>query len=202
MNEKQAELTSALLDGELDGVVEQQTVTELLQAQSTGRDRFARYRLIGDAMRGDVAIDASAIAVRVRAALEDEPVVLAPSRSRAPRWIKPVSGAALAASVAAAAIVIAPSMMTAPDEAVPAVTIAEAPALQVMPVAVSPEPAGLTGEPGGELAVTAPDNRWQAIDPALQDRLNRLLIEHHEFSGRTGINGPVSHVGLVNYDAR
>ena len=114
MNEKQAELTSALLDGELDGAAERQVVTELLQAQSAGMDRYARYRLIGDAMRGDAVIDASTVATRVRVALEDEPVVLAPSRSRAPRWIKPVTGAALAASVAAAAIVIAPSMMTAP----------------------------------------------------------------------------------------
>jgi hypothetical protein len=40
------------------------------------------------------------------------------------------------------------------------------------------------------------------VDPELQARLNRLVIEHHEFSGRTGIYGPVSHIGLVNYEGR
>ena len=32
--------------------------------------------------------------------------------------------------------------------------------------------------------------------------LNRLVIEHHEFGGRTGINGPVPHIGLVSYGSR
>jgi hypothetical protein len=36
----------------------------------------------------------------------------------------------------------------------------------------------------------------------MAERLNRLVIEHHEFGGRTGINGPVAHIGLVNYAGR
>ena len=203
MKQEQAELASALLDGELDGPVEQQAVNELLRGDAADRERSARYCMIGDAMRGESLIDATTIAARVRDALEDEPVVLAPSPNPAPRWIKPVSGAALAASVAAVAIVFAPGMMTtAPDHGVSTVTIAEAPTPQVVPVATGTEPARVLEDPESELASSTPDDRWQAIDPVLQDRLNRLLIEHHEFSGRTGVRGPVSHVGLVDYDGR
>ena len=203
MNEKQAELTSAFLDGELDELAERRVVKELLQAATADRDRYARYRLIGDAMRGEAVVDTTTVPARVRAALADEPVVLAPSRSRASAWLKPVTGVALAASVAAVAIVVAPGMMTAPEETGSPVNIAQAPALQAIPVAVSSEPAVRPTEPDtARVASNGSKNRWQAIDPALQDRLNRLLIEHHEFSGRTGVNGPVSHVGMVSYDGR
>ena len=44
--------------------------------------------------------------------------------------------------------------------------------------------------------------RWQALNQDLENRLNRLVIEHHEFGGRTGINGPVPHIGLVSYGTR
>jgi hypothetical protein len=44
--------------------------------------------------------------------------------------------------------------------------------------------------------------RWQALNQDLENRLNRLVIEHHEFGGRTGVNGPVPHIGLVSYGSR
>ena len=47
MNEEQTELTSALLDGELDAASQERVVTSLLGGDPEGRACYARYRLIG-----------------------------------------------------------------------------------------------------------------------------------------------------------
>lgn len=201
MNTKQAELVSALSDGELDAATLDTVVSSMAEEHSEGRERLARYRLIGDTLRGETAMDASGIAAGVRDALRDEPVVLAPARARPPRWLKPATGVALAASVAAAAIVIAPGMMSSHENGASTVVVAQTPALPIAPALVGAGSAAGTSAARDETGEAAKE-RWQAIDPELQSRLNRLVIEHHEFSGRTGINGPVSHIGLVNYEGR
>jgi sigma-E factor negative regulatory protein RseA len=201
MNVKQAELTSALLDGELDGVSQDRVVTSLLEGDGEARASFARYRLIGDTLRGESSVNAASVASAVSAALQDEPAILAPPRARPSRWLRPVAGAALAASVAAVAIVIAPGMMTPPNEASSPLVVAQEPEARMAPTLVAAGPAirsQAAGSGPGDVAA----ERWQALDPELQARLNRLVIEHHEFSGRTGISGPVSHIGLVNYEGR
>ena len=54
MNDKQSELTSALLDGELDSDAQQRAISAILGAgRQEELDRFGRYRLIGDVMRGE-----------------------------------------------------------------------------------------------------------------------------------------------------
>lgn len=198
MNEQHAELSSALLDGEIDDGSHDRIVGQLLKAPPGSLEQFARYRLIGDAIRGETPMLAEGVAQRVSAALADEPVVLAP-RGRAARWVRPLTGVALAASVATAALVIAPGMLDPADDRV-------APQMVVSPAAVAGLSPSLVSAPTGREPATAtteaPERKWQAVDEALRDRLNRLVIEHHEFSGRTGINGPVSHIGLVSYEGR
>jgi hypothetical protein len=69
----------------------------------------------------------------------------------------------------------------------------------MVPTLVAAGPA----EPAVRPIDTAEGNgRWQALDADLENRLNRLVIEHHEFGGRSGINGPVPHIGFVSYEAR
>lgn len=198
MNENQRELTSALLDGELDRDAQHRAVSAVLAAGPEELERFGRYRLMGDIMRGEAAVLATPIAVRVHRALQDEPVVLAPRRAAA-QWLRPVTGLALAASVAAAAVVLAPQLLTQPREGGASPQIAAAtqrPA--AAPILVAANPA----EPALAADTAAPGTRWQGLDPELEDRLNRLVIEHHEFGGRSGVNGPVPHIGFVSYDAR
>ena len=197
MDKKLAELSSALLDGELDAASQDDVVSSLLKDKPEALAVFARYRLIGDTLRGESPVDASTVAETVRGALREEPVVLAPAQRRSPRWLRPAAGAALAASVATAAILIAPGMMTSPTDGSMPQIVAEASKPRPPATLVAERPAVVAERPSDASA-----GRWQALDPALQARLNRLVIEHHEFAGRTGLNGPVSHVGLVNYDGR
>lgn len=201
MNERDAEQTSALLDGELDRRGEAEAVAALLAAGPEGLDRFGRYRLIGDVIRGESAVLASTVAGRVRQALADEPVILAPRPARqSPSWLRPVAGVAVAASVAVAAVIIAPPLLTQSDGPVQTPQFAaDVPQPTVQPTLVA---AGDTGGRVLQFDAAAPTARWQALDRGLEERLNRLMVEHREFGGRTGINGPVPHIGFVSYDAR
>ncbi|RTL47717.1 MAG: hypothetical protein EKK46_16975 [Rhodocyclaceae bacterium] len=100
---------SALLDGELE-----QDGLESLCASLRRHDAHARHRLsedahaytvIGAVLRKEGALGGTNLASRIMAALEDEPVVLAPRRSALSGWKRPAF--ALAASVAGVMIVAA-----------------------------------------------------------------------------------------------
>lgn len=201
MTEKHGDLTSALLDGELDRDSQLRAVSEILSAGAEELERFGRYRLIGDVMRGESSVLAASVAGKVNVALRDEPVVLAPPPKQARRWVRPLGGLAVAASVATLAVVVAPQMFTrATPDAQPVNLAADVSPAAIAPQLLAAGPAANTAIGSGEPAQVP--TRWQALDPALEERLNRLVIEHHEFGGRTGINGPVPHIGLVGYDAR
>lgn len=200
MNEQRGELTSSLLDGELGRDAQQRAVTEMLGSAGEDLDRFGRYRLIGDVIRGESGVLAVSVSDRVREALQEEPVVLAPRPVVPRQWLRPVAGLAVAASVAAAAIVVAPQLMTGTGPGGEPVRLAadyQRPALSPTLVAAGPS------APVAQAGDTADGNaRWQALDKDLEDRLNRLMVEHQEFGGRSGINGPVPHIGFVSYESR
>lgn len=103
-NDARYEAVSALADGEFlqaDAPALAAAVSEDPQA----RQRFARYHLIGDALRGNLPARLDpAFAERLRLAVADEPAVLAPRR-RLQGLLKPAAGFALAASVAAMAVI-------------------------------------------------------------------------------------------------
>ena len=199
MSNSRGEWISALLDGELDPQRSDRIVSGLLDGDPDELAQFGRYRLIGDVMRGESAVYAGAVANEVHQALRNEPVVLAPSR-RVPRWLRPVAGLAVAASVASAAVIVAPKFLSSGGEAGQRVQLAAD-----LPVPTA-NPTTLVSGGSNKRSANPPEmergTRWQALDGELAERLNRLVIEHREFGGRTGINGPVPHIGFVGYDAR
>ena len=205
MNERHPELTSALLDGELDPEARKAFISAITGPEQEELARFERYCLIGDAIRGESSMLAVSVASRVHESLRDEPVVLAPAPRRSRPWLRPVAGVAVAASVAVAAVILAPQLMTQPQvdgEPVQLATeLTRPPARPSLASAGVPDPRAGEGPQTADIR-PATEPRWQGLTPALEDRLNRLVIEHHEFGGRTGINGPVPHIGLVSYGTR
>lgn len=194
MNKIDGESISALLDGEVPQEAHRRTVSNLLEDGKPALDTYGRYRLIGDLMRDESARIVS-VADAVHTALRDEPTIMAPPARQRARWMRPAAGLAVAASVAAAAVMVAPRLIE-PEPLAPQ-SVAMAPSLPV----VSPQLVA-AGPAAGDGSAAAGAGRWQALDPDLEDRLNRLVIEHHEFGGRTGVNGPVPHIGFVSYGAR
>ena len=115
MSEQIREQVSAFLDGELPN-----SETELLLKRLTRdgefRGSFGRYALIGEALRGPGPLMARGFAARVNFAIDGEPLPASGplSQDRAPRWWRPLAGAAVAAGVAVVAVVALQQRAVAP----------------------------------------------------------------------------------------
>lgn len=117
---------SALFDGELDDEASRHAVSRLGKDAAADR-RWSEYSLIGEALRGG-ALERPDLTARIRAALAEEPTVLAPLPARADHH-RPYYLMAAAAAVAAIAWGV---LSLAPEGNAPAV-----------PVAMNTAPAGI-----------------------------------------------------------
>src|SRR5450631_2313007 len=107
MSEQIREQVSAFLDGELPN-----SETELLLKRLTRdpelRESFGRYVLIGEALRGAThAHLTKSFSARINRAIDGE-LLVANGQAvhvRAPRWRRPLAGAAVAAGVMVVAVV-------------------------------------------------------------------------------------------------
>ena len=217
MNETEAnEEISAFVDGELRGPAGDRVVSALY-GNAELRRAWARYHLIGDAVRKAGPVPgACSIAGKVGEALSGERVVpFEPRVSR--RWTRPLSGLALAASVAAVAILGIRGLDGGHDGGVP------------LPVAgTSRHEAGAVGsavpEPAARVAaaavaglrtpsVPAPDVmamaarrpeadrlQWSGAAPDAEARFNAYLVNYNEYAG-SGVRGLLPYVRIVGYQA-
>lgn len=111
MSEQIREQVSCFLDGELP-ISEADLLLKRLMRDAELRESFGRYALIGESLRAsgrgaDRSPLSRAFATSVNAAIDGgiAPAAPLPLRGRAPRWWRPVTGAAVAAGVAAVAVV-------------------------------------------------------------------------------------------------
>jgi len=176
MNHEKAELISALADDYLRGH-ERDAALSALDEHDHLRDRWQRYHLIGDLIRGEATprpeVD---LAARVRAELEREPLHLAPRRRLTPA----VVGWAMAASGVLVAVLL--TAVSPFDEAIPTVTLArlpvEAPTRPAKVVVVRAE-----GPAQGE---------WERLD---ERDLAPYLVNHHAHSNRLAMPASVRIFG-------
>ena len=113
MNEELDSQLSAMFDNELPAA-ECELLARRLSRDEDLKARWSRYAAIGATIRAEGGLRLNSnLAVRVNNAISAEPAVVAakaiePSREKArnatPRWLMPLGGVALAASVAAASI--------------------------------------------------------------------------------------------------
>lgn len=189
----------------MDGEIEDRHLARCLRRFAEDRDyraRFSRYVAVRDCLRRDPpGVAAGDLADRVIAALEDEPVVLAPRRRRVldgavGRLLKPAAGLAIAASVAVVAVLglrdarLGGENPAAPISAQQPTTLAGQPA--------SSQQGRLSGLP----PIQYPDATLQA--PVAQtasatDRawLNNYLLRHNEAAGAVGRTGFIPYVHIV-----
>lgn len=180
MTDPVKEQLSACLDGELP---EEQLDLLLRQVQRDTplRETMGRYSLVGEALRGQIPVRASAgFADRVAAAVAAEHIPASTlRRSTAIRWLQPLAGLAVAAGVAAVAIL---SFRPAVDDG--------------QPLAVN-GPTAVESAAGQAPSYTVPtnvDSTAGALVPAA--RLTNYVVAHSEFSSplgrRTVLSGVLS----------
>lgn len=184
------EQISSLLDNELSQKEIRHTL-DLLQEDEALRNKWDRYNLIGDAMRGEaVRFSAVSIADRVQARLEHESVdfsnvqALPATRLRRfpARWYKSAGGAALAASVAVVTVLSFPQFTNMSPE----------PGSEVIAESVAPDPAPY---------LVQSSTRWKNLsEPKVESKLNSFLIDHNEFAAPGGI-GVIPYANFVSYDS-
>jgi sigma-E factor negative regulatory protein RseA len=163
----------------------------------------ARYRLIGDALRGEIEDNSmSDISARVREAIESEPVyhhVPTPVRPRPVKnrkplfdfgsWLRPVGGLALAASVAMVVVVTVTRQETPEIDGAATIAVTEpAPSLSV-PVNYTANPA----IPARGYAATQ-----MAANPATN--LNDYMEEHSEYASQDTMQRIMPYARAVSYE--
>lgn len=195
-----AQQVSDLIDGELS-LEDQQALTQTLADDADVHAQFERMQMISAAIRqnGDRHIDASSVANAVRAQLEDEPTILAPQKKRhfeVPRF---ALGTALAATVAAISVAIAPSLISQnTDTGLSEVeTFAFTPQFSVPQFSVKTVAVG--GEPQKVNSVSPlSEGRWKTLQPQDQAKLENYLFQHNEYAGRLGVNPSNAHMSFFN----
>ena len=183
MSKESLEHLSSLMDGELSreaGLF----LTRRLSSDEEMCDRWERYHLIRDCIRQPGSkLVVTGLCARISASLnaEEAPTVSPWSDNR---WLKPVSGLAIAASVALMAIVV-----TAPQPGEMPATGDSALSTAANQPFVSPNTLPL-----------APVSQAASYTPASQansNRLNAYLLRHNQMARTAGRQGFVSYVPIV-----
>ncbi|MEJ2622240.1 MAG: sigma-E factor negative regulatory protein [Candidatus Thiodiazotropha sp.] len=186
MTEQEYERLSALVDDEISQEEISMEINKLSN-NAVNQDTWSRFHLIGDAMRGETgSLYNPGLAQAISKQLEDEPVVLVPAVINRRPGLKKRSytGLAVAASLAAVAVVMAPQLINPEGSEAPPANLAatKAPATQTLYVA----------EDG---------TRWELLKkPEVESRLNAYLVNHQERSPSSNIKGIMPFATFVSYD--
>ncbi len=186
MSKESLEHLSSLMDGELSrdaGLF----LTRRLSSDEKMCDTWERYHLIRDCIRQPGSKQAViGLSSRLNASLDAEELPrVSPWKNN--RWLKPVSGIVIAASVALMAIVvIAPQPGELPGTEVAETTVVNQPF-------VSPNTLSLTPA----LAPVAQTVSYGAADQAKANRLKAYMLRHNQMARTAGRQGFVSFVPIV-----
>jgi len=177
----QQENFTALLDNELSaGQID--NLSRTIGEDRQLRQQIARHQLISRCIRAEhISLPILGLADSVDQRLQSEPTVLAPNRRyQGHRWVQPLMGTALAASVAALGIAFAPQLLK-QDSIVPVAGIQ----VVAQPVSVSSPPAKL-------------EQKWKTLQTTPDKHLAPYLKDHSEYAAQ----GVVPYASYVSYDSR
>jgi sigma-E factor negative regulatory protein RseA len=206
MSENRKEQLSAMIDGE---VLPDEELMGLLKDSDEWRARWQRYHLARLAFRGELPNTLAAeVPARVRAALENEPVVLAPRRARRLRGggglAKQAAGMAIAATIATVAVLSVQNSTRIENEPAPQ-QVAAVPPVETVPrqvASVPTPPSGLQRVVEGATAVAVTGNNVRqppaGLSAGVQTKLSGYLVNHNEFSSRTGMQGIPAYTRIVS----
>lgn len=195
MTEQPFERLSALVDDEISEYEISNEINKL-KGDHGNMARWSRYHLIGDAMRNELGcIHDTSMARTISQRLEDEPVVLAPAAlKRNPSGKRrAITGLAIAASLTAVAVVMAPQLIN-PNSS-------EAPNQLASSNQLPPG----TARPASNNSIYLAEDgtRWKLLQkPKVESRLNDYLLNHQDLSPSSNIKGIMPYATFVSYDEK
>ena len=163
MTKPYAEQLSALADEELPSS-EMALLARQAERSPEVATQLGRYAVIREALHRNLPdhVDMG-LAERVSAAIEEEPAHNGPVRAQQRRWVRPVAGMAVAASVALVAIGLWPEQQS------------SAPAQSSIETVSVPNVGSQAGQP-----VRAENIQWDRLDPDIQARLQEYAVTRGE----------------------
>ena len=201
-NEQRDEQLSALLDDGLDDAQLQSFMQDLKRDPIADAESAQRYRLIGDVMRDE--IDQASfmdISAAVHRAVEQEPEYsLQPNKDKVEKksssfnlsnllssWVKPLSGMAVAASVAMVTLV---TFNTVQNESA---DVSSSQLAQVVPTRI--EKVNTEISRNVQVASTLDIRK---TTPQQQKQLNQYLLQHSGYASQTTMQGMMPYVRAAN----
>ena len=209
----QMEELSALVDGELAELPARRLADRLVDDDEL-RERWGRYHLIGAVMRDEYKAGAG-VAAKVENTLATGVVDRVMVEARPRRGLRPLTGFAVAASVAALALVSVRwfTEVDAPVNAPVARVIAPSGGVGALPAMGRQANGGVQTLPArapsaqlrlvdGKKAPSPPPlDQMPELAPDAKLRLNRYLLDHAQ-STRSGVRATFPYAALVGYEAR
>ncbi len=198
MNEDQKQLVSSLLDSEINEN-ELNKLRKLMARNTSLKKEYLRYQMISSCFRRSsepsVQLD-TRLLVSIRNQIDQDTVVAFPRLKmlKSTRtWMKPVTGVAIAASVALVSVMGLRSMQTQPDESSP---IQSGLLSQSVDSSIE-QPIRYINPQMQRVVQYNPSRQWsqqkaQRMDP----RLSALLVRHNEMTSNGG-RGFIPYVKIV-----
>ena len=176
MAEKTGEQLSTLMDCECEASELELAVRRLIKDRDL-KARWQRYHLIGDALKNNLPeIMDVEFAERIQKAIDADLPIKKPAKiSPLSSWYKPLTGFALAASVASIAVFGLRASLVEDTGTIPK---------QLISAASSPPMVNIND--GG-------------FDEEARLRLNNYLVNHSEYASLNGVRGVLPYVHMVGY---
>ena len=193
------EQLSALCDDEL-GRDEYPLLLRRLERDADARSRLARYHLIRDCLHDNLPSHGTGtLAGRVAAALEQEQPLAVPRRPAA-GWLKPVAGAAVAATVALAALLAVPTGGPTPSGGGSPLQVAQPELARVASMELPAAAHRRSQGPEAGTRLVSGEQRWEQLEPAARQRLRGLLVNHSEQSSTGRLGGVLTYVRIAGHE--
>jgi sigma-E factor negative regulatory protein RseA len=198
--EQSGERISSLVDDEFDDTLDADSSLDYLVENKDAVHCWERYHLISDALKRNLPrfID-NQLASRVMAELENEPTVLAPSRTSSTIG-KQVAGLAIAASVATVAV-LGVQFMYKEDGLAPSPQVAQ---IGSSKVPVNKEfinrdiqTVTQTINPAGSSAQRLPQQQSTQVLKRYHPNLNKYLLNHNQRAARGVVQGVIPYARII-----
>jgi len=196
MTDQLNEKISSLVDGELNDVDSQQTVS-ILVGDKEKSCCWERYHLISDTIKRNLprVVDCQ-LASRVMAELENEPTVLAPHSHKPSSLSRRMAGLAVAASVATVAV-LGVQYMYQEDGSVPARQMATISG-SGMNTASAPVSPGFNNRDVQTVTQTFEQSPLPAqTNKQIIQQIHRYLIDHNQRASRGAVQGVMPYARII-----